>query len=141
MYTINFDKNISEGKIIYTDGHEICFVCDDGFRELSEYDPESNDVLNEAMKGDKSGEWFAKKGGKLPFMLKDIFMTNMDSNYSNFNKEYKLDPKDNKERIFLDLRIDIRGSIIYIVRYIDVILYNSEIMSNKTSLRCLSITS
>ncbi|RXG56574.1 Glyoxalase domain-containing protein 4 [Armadillidium vulgare] len=47
------------------DGHEICFVCDDGFRELSEYDPESNDALNEEMKKDKSAEWFAKKGGKV----------------------------------------------------------------------------
>lgn len=46
------------------DGHEICFVGDDGFRDLSQVDPEGNNLLNEAMNKDKSDEWFAKKGGK-----------------------------------------------------------------------------
>lgn len=46
------------------DGHEICFVGDEGFRDLSQVDPEGNNLLNEAMEKDKSDEWFAKKGGK-----------------------------------------------------------------------------
>ncbi|KAK8732269.1 hypothetical protein OTU49_006999 [Cherax quadricarinatus] len=46
------------------DGHEICFVGDEGFRELSQVDPKGDELLNEAMKKDKSDEWFAKKGGK-----------------------------------------------------------------------------
>ncbi|KAK4300685.1 hypothetical protein Pmani_027138 [Petrolisthes manimaculis] len=46
------------------DGHEICFVGDEGFRELSQVDPKGNELLNEAMEKDKSDEWFASKGGK-----------------------------------------------------------------------------
>nr|XP_045601513.1 glyoxalase domain-containing protein 4-like [Procambarus clarkii] len=46
------------------DGHEICFVGDEGFRELSQVDPKGDELLNEAMKEDKSDEWFANQGGK-----------------------------------------------------------------------------
>eukprot|EP00794_Sanderia_malayensis_P014014 gene14014-15472_t len=43
------------------DDHEICFVGDEAFRELSKPDPEGDKLLNEAMEKDKSDEWFAKK--------------------------------------------------------------------------------
>ncbi|XP_065651529.1 glyoxalase domain-containing protein 4 isoform X2 [Hydra vulgaris] len=43
------------------DGHEICFVGDEGFRELSKIDPGSTDLLYKAIEEDKSDEWFAKK--------------------------------------------------------------------------------
>ncbi|KAK3721406.1 hypothetical protein QZH41_018783 [Actinostola sp. cb2023] len=46
------------------DGHEICFVEDEGFRKLSEFDPESDKLLNEGLENDKSEEWFAKKKNK-----------------------------------------------------------------------------
>ena len=44
------------------DGHEICFVGDEAFRELSRVDPEADRLLNEAISQDKSDEWFTKKG-------------------------------------------------------------------------------
>lgn len=44
------------------DGHEICFVGDEAFRELSQMDPKADQLLDEAMAADKSDEWFAKKG-------------------------------------------------------------------------------
>jgi len=44
------------------DGHEICFVGDEAFRELSRVDPAADDLLTEAIKADQSNEWFAKKG-------------------------------------------------------------------------------
>ena len=43
------------------DGHEICFVGDAGFRDLSRVDPEAPRLLAEAMDQDKSDE-FAEKG-------------------------------------------------------------------------------
>ncbi|XP_042771479.1 glyoxalase domain-containing protein 4 isoform X2 [Panthera leo] len=43
------------------DGHEICFVGDEAFRELSEMDPEGSKLLDDAMAADKSDEWFAKQ--------------------------------------------------------------------------------
>ncbi|XP_029783386.1 glyoxalase domain-containing protein 4 isoform X1 [Suricata suricatta] len=43
------------------DGHEICFVGDEAFRELSEMDPEGSKLLDDAMAADKSEEWFAKQ--------------------------------------------------------------------------------
>ncbi|XP_071522345.1 glyoxalase domain-containing protein 4-like isoform X2 [Panulirus ornatus] len=46
------------------DGHEICFVGEEGFHELSQVDPKGNELLNEGIEKDKSDEWFAKKGGK-----------------------------------------------------------------------------
>uniref|UniRef100_A0A2K5PIG1 Glyoxalase domain-containing protein 4 n=1 Tax=Cebus imitator TaxID=2715852 RepID=A0A2K5PIG1_CEBIM len=42
------------------DGHEICFVGDEAFRELSKMDPEGSRLLDDAMAADKSDEWFAK---------------------------------------------------------------------------------
>uniref|UniRef100_H3AEY3 Glyoxalase domain containing 4 n=1 Tax=Latimeria chalumnae TaxID=7897 RepID=H3AEY3_LATCH len=42
------------------DGHEICFVGDEAFRELSQTDPKGSQKLDEAMAADKSDEWFAK---------------------------------------------------------------------------------
>jgi len=44
------------------DGQEICFVGDEAFRELSQVDPDADKLLDTAMAGDKSNEWFAKKG-------------------------------------------------------------------------------
>ncbi|XP_058139772.2 glyoxalase domain-containing protein 4 [Dasypus novemcinctus] len=43
------------------DGHEICFVGDEAFRELSKMDPEGTKLLDDAMAADKSDEWFAKQ--------------------------------------------------------------------------------
>ncbi|XP_008307696.1 glyoxalase domain-containing protein 4 [Cynoglossus semilaevis] len=42
------------------DGHEICFVGDEAFRQLSTIDPKGNQLLDKAMSEDKSDEWFAK---------------------------------------------------------------------------------
>nr|XP_033777797.1 glyoxalase domain-containing protein 4 isoform X2 [Geotrypetes seraphini] len=42
------------------DGHEICFVGDEAFRELSQVDPNGSHLLDAAMAADKSDEWFAK---------------------------------------------------------------------------------
>uniref|UniRef100_W5MG55 Glyoxalase domain containing 4 n=1 Tax=Lepisosteus oculatus TaxID=7918 RepID=W5MG55_LEPOC len=42
------------------DGHEICFVGDEAFRELSRMDPNGNSLLDAAMAADKSAEWFAR---------------------------------------------------------------------------------
>jgi len=44
------------------DGQEICFVGDEGFRDLSQMDPNGDDLLENAMKEDKSDEWFKRKG-------------------------------------------------------------------------------
>ena len=43
------------------DGHEICFVGDEAFRELSQIDPKADELLKAAMDNDKSDEWHAKK--------------------------------------------------------------------------------
>uniref|UniRef100_A0A3Q3G8Y2 Glyoxalase domain containing 4 n=1 Tax=Labrus bergylta TaxID=56723 RepID=A0A3Q3G8Y2_9LABR len=42
------------------DGHEICFVGDEAFRQLSMVDPKGDELLDKAMDEDKSDEWFAK---------------------------------------------------------------------------------
>ncbi|XP_061136838.1 glyoxalase domain-containing protein 4 [Syngnathus typhle] len=42
------------------DGHEICFVGDEAFRQLSMVDPKGNELLDKGMAEDKSNEWFAK---------------------------------------------------------------------------------
>uniref|UniRef100_UPI003AACC97F glyoxalase domain-containing protein 4 isoform X2 n=1 Tax=Centroberyx gerrardi TaxID=166262 RepID=UPI003AACC97F len=42
------------------DSHEICFVGDEAFRQLSMVDPKGNALLDKAMAEDKSDEWFAK---------------------------------------------------------------------------------
>lgn len=44
------------------DGHEICFVGDEAFRELSQVDPKADLLLDQAIAADKSDEWFTKKG-------------------------------------------------------------------------------
>ncbi|XP_046463775.1 glyoxalase domain-containing protein 4-like [Daphnia pulex] len=44
------------------DGHEICFVGDEGFRELSRMDPAADGLLSDALAADHSDEWFTKKG-------------------------------------------------------------------------------
>lgn len=46
------------------DGHEICFVGDEGFRLLSQIDPNGDKLLDDAMATDKSDEWFEKKNNK-----------------------------------------------------------------------------
>lgn len=47
------------------DGHEICFVGDEAFRELSRFDPKADEILTNAIHADKSDEWFDRKhGGK-----------------------------------------------------------------------------
>ena len=43
------------------DGHEICFVGDEGFRDLSRVDPNGKKLLDEAMSKDKSDEWHEKR--------------------------------------------------------------------------------
>ncbi|XP_002741004.1 glyoxalase domain-containing protein 4-like [Saccoglossus kowalevskii] len=42
------------------DSHEICFVGDEAFRELSQVDPKGDQLLTEALEADKSDEWYAK---------------------------------------------------------------------------------
>lgn len=42
-------------------GHEICFVGDEGFRELSQVDEKANELIEESIAADKSDEWFHKK--------------------------------------------------------------------------------
>lgn len=46
------------------DGHEICFVGDEGFRELSRTDPDANNLIEKSIAEDKSDEWFEKKNRK-----------------------------------------------------------------------------
>ncbi|CAH3021986.1 unnamed protein product [Porites evermanni] len=43
------------------DGHEICFVGDEAFRELSQPDINGDQLLDKAMAEDKSDEWFKKR--------------------------------------------------------------------------------
>jgi len=42
------------------DDHEICFVGDDGFRDLSQVDGAASKLLADAIEADKSEEWHAK---------------------------------------------------------------------------------
>lgn len=44
------------------DGHEICFVGDEGFKELSQVDPDANNLIEKSMAEDKSNKWFEEKG-------------------------------------------------------------------------------
>lgn len=44
------------------DDYEICFVGDEGFRALSQFDPGADKALNDFIAKDKSNEWFANKG-------------------------------------------------------------------------------
>jgi len=43
-------------------GHEICFVGDEGFRQLSKVDEKADAELAKSIEQDKSDEWFAKHG-------------------------------------------------------------------------------
>lgn len=43
------------------DGHEICFVGDEGFRELSKVDAGAEAAIEQSISEDKSEEWFVKK--------------------------------------------------------------------------------
>lgn len=43
------------------DGHEICFVDEEGFRPLSAVDPESNDLIEKCIRLDKSDKFFGAK--------------------------------------------------------------------------------
>ncbi|XP_061461280.1 glyoxalase domain-containing protein 4 isoform X2 [Rhineura floridana] len=59
------DHGTAFGRIAFScpkeeDGHEICFVGDEAFQELSRVDPSGGKLLDEAMAADKSHEWFAK---------------------------------------------------------------------------------
>jgi len=54
------------------DGHEICFVGDEAFRQLSQFDPNGDKLLDDAMAADKSDEWFSKKGRKKASAQGDI---------------------------------------------------------------------
>ncbi|XP_042686139.1 glyoxalase domain-containing protein 4 isoform X2 [Centrocercus urophasianus] len=46
------------------DGHEICFVGDEAFRDLSKVDPNGDKLLDDAMAADKSDTWFAARNMK-----------------------------------------------------------------------------
>jgi len=50
--------------LVDTDGYEICFVGDEGFRELSKIDPQAESLLETAISEDKSVEWFEKRKEK-----------------------------------------------------------------------------
>ncbi|XP_070761875.1 glyoxalase domain-containing protein 4 isoform X5 [Enoplosus armatus] len=59
------DHGTAFGRIAFScpreqDSHEICFVGDEAFRQLSMVDPKGNELLDKAMAEDKSDEWFAK---------------------------------------------------------------------------------
>ncbi|XP_072909325.1 glyoxalase domain-containing protein 4 isoform X1 [Hemitrygon akajei] len=48
------------------DGHEICFVGDAAFRDLSKMDPNAAKLLDDAIAADKSNEWFAEHRKQKP---------------------------------------------------------------------------
>ena len=48
--------------ITFKDGHEICFVGDEAFRELSAVDPKAAELLDKAIEEDGSIAWYNKKG-------------------------------------------------------------------------------
>ena len=62
--TLKTDGKADVSVVIFgdPDGYEICFVGDEGFRELSQFDPDGSKLLDQAIAEDKSNEWFAKKG-------------------------------------------------------------------------------
>ncbi len=45
----------------FQDDHEICFVGDTGFNDLSQVDPKADELLAEALAADKSNEWYERK--------------------------------------------------------------------------------
>jgi len=48
------------------DDHEICFVGDEAFRELSQVDPAADKLLEDGLAADDSAEWYSKKGKSKP---------------------------------------------------------------------------
>lgn len=64
LITLKTEGKADVSVVIFADpdGYEICFVDDEGFRELSKFDPMGDSLLKTAMEEDKSKEWFAKKG-------------------------------------------------------------------------------
>ena len=48
-------------KIFIQDNHEICFVGEEGFDDLSQVDPEGENLLQKALEEDKSKEWYQRK--------------------------------------------------------------------------------
>jgi len=50
------------------DGHEICFVGEEGFRDLSRVDPEAPRLLSEAIAADKSKEWAVQQAQREALM-------------------------------------------------------------------------
>ncbi|VDN33829.1 unnamed protein product [Cylicostephanus goldi] len=42
------------------DNHEICFVGDKGFRELSKVDPKADEHIRKEIEQDNSASWFAQ---------------------------------------------------------------------------------
>jgi lactoylglutathione lyase len=48
------------------DDHEICFVGDEAFRELSLVDPNADALLEQGLSNDKSTEWYERKGKQKP---------------------------------------------------------------------------
>ncbi|XP_074016689.1 glyoxalase domain-containing protein 4 isoform X6 [Numenius arquata] len=63
------DHGTAFGRIAFScakdeDGHEICFVGDEAFRDLSKVDPNGDKLLDDAMAADDSDKWFAEKKRK-----------------------------------------------------------------------------
>lgn len=48
------------------DGHEICFVGDEAFKQLSQVDESGDKLLDDAIAADKSDEWYAKRNKQKP---------------------------------------------------------------------------
>lgn len=44
------------------DGHEVCYVGEEGFSELAQVDPKANELAEKSIAEDKSREWFERKG-------------------------------------------------------------------------------
>ncbi|THD19472.1 Glyoxalase domain-containing protein 4 [Fasciola hepatica] len=61
----NLMTNKKQKILKHLDDHEICFVGDEAFRELSRVDPKADKILADAIQADKSDEWFnERRGGK-----------------------------------------------------------------------------
>ncbi|XP_054250171.1 glyoxalase domain-containing protein 4 isoform X6 [Indicator indicator] len=63
------DHGTAFGRIAFScakeeDGHEICFVGDEAFRDLSKVDPNGDKLLDDAMAADNSDKWFAEQKKK-----------------------------------------------------------------------------
>lgn len=64
LVTLKTEGKADVSVVIFSDPDrfEICFVGDEGFRDLSQFDPEGDALLDKAISEDKSSEWFARKG-------------------------------------------------------------------------------